>query len=577
MSSWGKALRRIGGPDAVTWPAFWASLVANLVGQFSTGGQVDAPTWVRLLAVLVSQLAMFIPLLILRLTLLNDPQRSRPWVAVAGFALAPIVRTPVLVWVLVTVGGISQPQLLQRLLGAFLNIFLVLLITALVVSSLRDQARTLQALEHVQRDLQLTRSQVELQVQERNEAALHRVRATLEDELQRLGAPEGDAVRDLQRLATDVVRPMSHDLAQSVPSWKPPESEGDIRIRRRDLIRAVGARGPFLPLPTALVETAIILAPSSTFLIAIRIPVLLMASLGIYLTLTCANLVLNKILPRTTPTRSFLAVLAAAIISSALQAGTAGFLLGGTQGRALAIGGTVFIAGLSMMAAIIGTALKQQREAESQLRLSTDLLRVNLARLHQVQWFQQKALSRALHGPMQSAATAAALRLDAAVRSGQTSEGLVSEVRESLRQQIDVLGVDEPQTLDLDQVFDRIIGTWEGLCEVRITADAPSRRNLEIDPVLRSTTSEIISEAVSNAIRHGRATTAQVAVSQPNDTSLLIHVIDDGQDQAVSSGSGLGSQLLDECTTEWSLESTDRGRHLRAELPLDPQRLLTPA
>jgi len=573
VKSWRRALRRIGGPDAVTWPAFWASLVASLVGQFSTGGQVDAPTWVRLLAVLVSQLAMFVPLLLLRFTLLRDPQRPHPWVAVAGFALAPIVRTPVLVWVLVEVGGVSQPQLLQRLLGAFLNIFLVLLITALVVSSLRDQARTVQTLVRVQRDLQLTRAQVEMQVQERNEAALQRVRATLEEELQRLGAPQGDAVQDLQRLATDVVRPMSHDLAQSVPSWQPPEADADIRIRRRDLIRAIGARGPFQPLATAVVETAIVIAPSSTFLIAIRVPVLLMASIGIFVTLTCANLVLNKVLPRSTPTRSFVAVLTAALVCSALQAGTAGFLLGGPQGRALAIGGTVFLAGLSMMAAIIGSALSQQREAEAELRLSTEMLRVNLARLHQVQWFQQKALSRALHGPMQSAATAAALRLDAAARSGQASEGLVREVRDSLRQQIDVLGVDEPQTLDLKQVFDRITGTWEGLCEVGITVEAPARRCLEDDPVLRSITTEIISEAVSNAIRHGRAITAKVTVTQPNDAMLLVAVIDDGQDQGDSSGSGLGSQLLDECTTEWSLQSTNSGRQLRAELPLDPQNL----
>ncbi|MBU6279227.1 MAG: hypothetical protein KGN78_08260 [Actinomycetales bacterium] len=572
-----QALRRIGGPDAVTWPAFWASLVANLVGQFSTGGQVDAPTWVRLLAVMVSQVAMFVPLLLLRFTLLKDPNRPHPWIAVAGFALAPLVRTPVLVAVLVEVGGVTQPQLLQRLLGAFVNIFLVLLITALVVSSLRDQARTLQTLLSVQRDLELTRAQVETQVQERNEAALQRVRATLEEELQRLGAPQGDAVRDLQRLATDVVRPMSHDLAQSVPSWQPPEADTDIRIRRRDLIRAIGARGPFQPLATAVVETAIIIVPSSTFLVAIRIPVLLTASIGIFVTLTCANLILNRVLPRSTPTRSFVAVLTAAIACSALQAGPAGFLLGGTLGRALAIGGMVFLTGLSMMAAIIGSALSQQREAEAELRLSTEMLRVNLARLHQVQWYQQKALSRALHGPMQSAATAAALRLDAAVRSGQASGGLVKEVRDSLRQQIDVLGVDEPQALDVAQVFDRITGTWEGLCEVAITADAQARRSLEADPVLRSIATEIVSEAVSNAIRHGHATKAEVAVTRPNEAALLVSVIDDGQDQGDSSRSGLGSQLLDECTTTWSLESTEHGRRLLAELPLDPQSLVVPA
>ncbi|MFM7145346.1 MAG: hypothetical protein ACKOW5_03330 [Actinomycetales bacterium] len=568
MNSWRTTFRRIGGPDAVTWPAFWASLVANLVGQFSTGGPVDAPTWVRFVGVLLSQFAMFIPLLILRFTLLKNPARPRPWIALAGFALAPFVRTPVLVWVLVTLGGVEQPRLVERLAGAFVNIFLVLLITALVVSSLRDQARTLQELQRVQRDLELTRGQVELAVLERNEAALQRVRATLEDELTRLGAPQGDAVRELQYLATDVVRPMSHDLAQSIPTWTPPTNEATVRIRRRDLIRAVGERGPFLPLVTAAIETIIILAPSATFLVAIRVPILLLASVGIYLSLTCANLLLNRILPRSTPTRSFLAVLFAAVIVSALQAGIAGYLLGNAQGRALAIGGTVFVTGLAMMVAIIATALSQQRRAEAELLASTEQLRVNLARLHQVQWFQQKALSRALHGPMQSAATAAALRLDAAVRDGQPTETLLEEVRASLLQQVDVLGVDEPQVLELDEVFDRIAGTWQGLCAVQIAMDEAAEQVLADDPVLRSIAVEIISEAVSNAVRHGQAASASVRVSAPGAGALVIEVADDGQDRRGPAGSGLGSQLLDECTTNWSLREHEQGHQLLAELPV---------
>lgn len=568
MNSWRTTFRRIGGPDAVTWPAFWASLVANLVGQFSTGGPVDAPTWVRFVGVLLSQFAMFIPLLILRFTLLKNPARPRPWIALAGFALAPFVRTPVLVWVLVTLGGVEQPRLVERLIGAFVNIFLVLLITALVVSSLRDQARTLQELQRVQRDLELTRGQVELAVLERNEAALQRVRATLEDELTRLGAPQGDAVRELQYLATDVVRPMSHDLAQSIPTWTPPTNEATVRIRRRDLIRAVGERGPFLPLVTAAIETIIILAPSATFLVAIRVPILLLASVGIYLSLTCANLLLNRILPRSTPTRSFLAVLFAAVIVSALQAGIAGYLLGNAQGRALAIGGTVFVTGLAMMVAIIATALSQQRRAEAELLASTEQLRVNLARLHQVQWFQQKALSRALHGPMQSAATAAALRLDAAVRDGQPTETLLEEVRASLLQQVDVLGVDEPQVLELDEVFDRIAGTWQGLCAVQIAMDEAAEQVLADDPVLRSIAVEIISEAVSNAVRHGQAASASVQVSAPGSGALVIEVADDGQDRRGPAGSGLGSQLLDECTTNWSLREHEQGHQLLAELPV---------
>jgi signal transduction histidine kinase len=169
---------------------------------------------------------------------------------------------------------------------------------------------------------------------------------------------------------------------------------------------------------------------------------------------------------------------------------------------------------------------------------------------------------------MQSAATAAALRLDAAVRDGQPTQTLLEEVRASLLQQVDVLGVDEPQVLELDEVFDRIAGTWQGLCAVQIAMDEAAEQVLADDPVLRSIAVEIISEAVSNAVRHGQAANASVRVSAPGAGALVIEVADDGQDRRGPAGSGLGSQLLDECTTNWSLREQEQGHQLLAELPV---------
>ena len=48
-----------------------------------------------------------------------------------------------------------------------------------------------------------------------------------------------------------------------------------------------------------------------------------------------------------------------------------------------------------------------------------------IARANQTQWQQQRALARALHGPLQSAVNAAALRIDAAVRTGSVTTELV--------------------------------------------------------------------------------------------------------------------------------------------------------
>jgi len=571
VSDWRAAFRRIGGPDAVSWPAFWATLVANLVGHFGGGGQVDAPTWARLLALLTSQVVMFIPLVALRLTLLRDPEHPRPWVALAGFAITPVVRTAVLVGMLVVVGGLEQPQWLQRTLSAFPSQFLVLLVTAVVVGSLREQARTLRRLRQVQQNLARTQAQVQLQVRERNEAALGRVRATLEIELSRIaGASEQDAVQHLQALATDVVRPMSHDLARSVPSWTPPiDPVPSERLDRRQMLAGLAERPPFLPGVSALLMTLIVMGGAFSTLGGIRVVLLLSSSVGVYLALRAANLAV-RILPRSTPGQSFGSALLAALLTSAVPATIDGIVLGGPAGVVLAVGGTVFIAGIAMMAALIRAALWQRKQAEQALRASTDSLRVHLARLHQLQWYQHKALSRALHGPMQSAATAAALRMDAAVRAGLATPDLVDEVRTALLRQVDVLGMDEPEALPLQEVLDRVMGTWEGLCEVTVNAGSQVRSILDDDPVLRAIVVEILSEAVSNAVRHGWATQVQVWLALESEQTVSVFAVDNGEQATSDRGNGLGSRLLDECTLRWSREATGSGHTLEALLPLDP-------
>ena len=567
MSGWRAAFRRIGGPDAVTWPAFWATLVANLIGHFATGGVVPAALWVRLLAVLVSQLAMFAPLVLLRFTLLRDPARPHPWVALAGFVVAPFVRSAALVWVLVTVGHVADPQWVPRALGSFGNLFIVLLISALVVSALREHTRTLEQLMAVQRDLELTRAQVKGQVELRNEEALARVKATLEREIDGLESGP-DAVGSLQRLATDVVRPMSHELARSVPAWRPEHGAGSIRIARAEVVRDLGQRGPFLPVVTAALMTLVVLAPSRTFLASAGIAVIATSSLGVAVTLWLANRALDRLLPRRTAGRSLLLVVLSSVIAGLIPSSIAGVVLGGAPGVTLAIGGAIFVAGLALLAATISAVLAQQQRTEAQLRLSTEELRSSLARLHQVEWFQRKALSRALHGPVQSAATAAALRLDAAVRSGTATPELVEEVRATLMREIDVLDGAAQPPLPVDELLERLAGTWAGVCSVHLDIDQAGIRALAQDAVLRSAAHEIMTEAVSNAVRHGKAQEVDITVSLAADAPdvLDLVVVDDGHGE-IRPSTGLGTQILDQCALHWSLDQMPGGRRLSARLP----------
>lgn len=564
---WRAAFDRIGGPDAVTWASFWISFAANLISHF-TFREIATSDAVRLLAVTCSQLAMFVPLLILRFTLLRDPPRPRPWVAVLGFVIAPLVRTPVLVWVLVTFGALPDGELAQRTLSAFANLFLVLFITALVVSTVRAHARTLHQLLLIREDLERTRQQMLQQVGERNEETLRAVKSTLDRELAQLeDASDADALLTLERLATEVVRPMSHELAQSPPLWR---TEGidrpDLRIDWRDVVHDLTQQGPFLPFTTAAIMTTVIFIPSTVFMTSDRWQALTAASVGLFLGALLANAVLDRVLPLSTTARSLAAVTIAALITAFVPSGLTGMALGGRTGLFVTLGG-VAVAGLIVMVALVHSVLEQQQRTEALLADSTVALRASVVRLHQQEWYQSKALSRALHGPMQSAATAAALRLDAAARSGADTSTVIADVRRELQREIDVLGETHTPPMDIDRLLDRLIGTWTGVCEIDVVVGDGTRDVLAKDAVLRSTVLEILTEAVSNAVRHGRASELHLSLRCDTDTTLEIDVTNNGSPASQPNEAGLGSRLLDACTLSWSLSTQPGCQAFRAVLP----------
>ena len=64
---------------------------------------------------------------------------------------------------------------------------------------------------------------------------------------------------------------------------------------------------------------------------------------------------------------------------------------------------------------------------------------------------------------------------------------------------------------------------------------------------------EICREAVSNAHRHGSATTMTIQIDRPEDVTLLLTCTNNGSEPTSSSG-GMGTQMMDALTVEWSLE-----------------------
>ena len=75
MSRLREAWWRVGLPDAISWPAFIATLLVGVMGYFANS-RTTMPLITGLAIALVGQLVLWLPLVLLKITLLRNARRS---------------------------------------------------------------------------------------------------------------------------------------------------------------------------------------------------------------------------------------------------------------------------------------------------------------------------------------------------------------------------------------------------------------------------------------------------------------------------------------------------------------------
>ena len=575
MSRWRQAFNRIGGPDAVTWPAFWVTSASAILGHLTTGGKVDASIAQRILIVCICQVVLFIPLIGLRFTLLKSPTNPRPWVAIGGFIFAAVLRGFALAFLLLATGAVSQPLWVYRIIASLMNQAVLLIIVALVVSTMRAHVRTLIALTAIQDNLEATQARIIDEVNDHNDEAIERVQVRLRQELEAFGSGTGtESVEQLQRIASDVVRPMSHELGSFLPRHEDlSRTQPDAHVSWQQLVRQLADHSPLRPLLVALYLAISMIAATlgpfgnKGFLVTVIVSVvaLICSALG--------NAILNRLLPHTSGTSSLVAIFITSLLIGVISVG-AGSLTLERNNFALVffICGSLFTCLIELLAAVLSAVVRQQRASEREFSTQNELLRREIVRLRQSQWIQQKSLSRALHGPLQSTVTSAALRLDAALRSDVPIDVLVTEIQQELRSGIEMIEIVNSEEHSLELAFARLTGTWEGVCTIDAEVSNGAHERLTCDPIALATVIDILTEAVSNAVRHGNAEHTGISIVEVDDALIQVTVVNDGYTLgATPNNSGLGTALLEECTLSWTRDSNEQGHELVALIPIIPK------
>ena len=164
-----------------------------------------------------------------------------------------------------------------------------------------------------------------------------------------------------------------------------------------------------------------------------------------------------------------------------------------------------------------------------------------------------RELANFLHGNLQNRLLSAALRMD---KNQDNPAELLRELR-AVEQLLDdaVLDYSQSSGLGLAEQLAEIAARWAGFVSVQIDLQTSGASAVQIKQV-----TQLVNEAVSNAVRHGLAGNVWVSVVAGGYSQLLITVTDDGLGPR-DGVAGLGSHLYESMAgTSWSLKpGTDGG------------------
>lgn len=206
-------------------------------------------------------------------------------------------------------------------------------------------------------------------------------------------------------------------------------------------------------------------------------------------------------------------------------------------------------------------------EARSRLDRVNQDLRLELSLFDQQLWLARRQWQFVVHGTVQSALTAALTRLQG---SQSEDHATMQMVRNDLSRAEQALLRPPAHVIDLPESLSELQAVWRGIVGIKINITERAERALKVNNDACICLNEIIKEAVSNAVRHGQAKNVTVEVDRESEQSLSIKVANDGLPIKQRPAAGLGSQLIKELTTSWSLGSSKASglTVLAASLPL---------
>ncbi len=209
-----------------------------------------------------------------------------------------------------------------------------------------------------------------------------------------------------------------------------------------------------------------------------------------------------------------------------------------------------------------------QSEAEGKLTVRIQELARENKLYEQKAWLARHGWYLVLHGVVQPALTTASIR---ATSSTELTPEVAKQIESDLQRALDALKQNTPAKLELAHEIHSIQELWKGICEVDVQVSSQVFDEIENRETTCQVLNEVIKEVVSNAVRHGQASSAVINIDLDSVGDVKIVAANNGLRPLGNVIESLGSRMLDAVCVDRSLLWNEDSKltEFKATIPLD--------
>jgi signal transduction histidine kinase len=493
-----------------------------------------------------------------RATVLPATPGRRPKILLTSVAylVAGLARGLVVYLTGAALGIMPEAELWYRLLGGPLYVYGTIAVLAIFNASRMRHENTLADLEAEKVELDELRGGIRERIRLQRADLLRRVQMALEPAVQQIQSELENSSKTVSAKLTDlvdtVVRPLSRDIGSNsqfddqVSQISRRASGAYSKSRFPSRLSAGAMIVPeiaFFGTASIAIASNVITFPGAVLLTSVLSLVVIFLSYKFF-----QKLLLNVWVPFLV---AFLISISVAVISGVI-ANTALGLLGYQLSPTLyiqSISAQVVITLVSFYMQFLRT---QRRDAEREMTNVVSDLAIMNSQLRQEVWLNRRRIASILHGSVQSALYASAIRL---AKTDTPTPEEVAAVQADISAAINKLESTEGAE-NFGEVLEQIKTVWDGAVEIELPIiGVEIQEKLDANPVASACAAEVVREAVSNAAKHGKAEHVVIALEQTGPNLLGITVTNDGQPLGDEVVAGYGSSILDEVAFTWQLEN----------------------